>query len=219
VAAPYDRGGQAVRQVKSQRERDLEAIALAQRKGIMLSELGALAKDERLHPDSLPVVEWFAAEVQTARSDDRLTELAGLLPESGIRRRRWWQREPAAIEVADYDSEDESGEYEYGGGNPGYEEGEGYLMRAVTEVPSANCVAGDFGTGKSPLPDYSAELAVREWIIQPHGAGLCNLTHMRPHGWDGIPPEECIRRAERLIAGAAVCDSCFQALNQPMIKR
>lgn len=185
VAAPYGRGGQAVRQVKSQHERDLEALELAQRKGVMLGELDAFAADKQLHPGSLPVVEWFAAEVRAAKSGDRLTELAELLPESDIRRRHWWQGEPAAIEAPDYD-----GDEQYPG---------------VAASPVSN--------SKPPLPDYSAELAAREWRFQPHGYGLCGLIHMRPHGWDSSPPTECINRAEHLIAGGEVCSSCFYALD------
>jgi hypothetical protein len=194
VAAPYERGGQAVRQVKSQRERDLEALALAQRKGVMLSQLDALAADKRLDPGSLPAVEWFAAEIRAARSGDRLTELAELLPESGIRRRHWWQGEPAAIEAPDDDDEDQ-------GDGPDYDGDDEY-----PGIPSSP-------VSKPPLPDFSAELAVREWRFQPHGFGLCGLIHMRPHGWDYVPPSECINRAEHLIAGGAVCGSCFDALN------
>ncbi len=209
VAAPYERGGQAVRQVKSQRERDLEAVALAQRKGIMLTQLGALAADKRLHPDGLPVVEWFADEVRAAKSDDRLTELAELLPESGIRRR---QGEPAAIEAPDYNDEDQGDDPDNDDGNPDYSENEGYPRADTRNFPAQ---IGRVTVSKNPLPDYSAELAVREWRFQPHGAGLCGLIHMRPHGWN-MSPEECIRRAEHLIAGGTVCDSCFRALNQPM---
>jgi hypothetical protein len=107
VRAPYDRETPAVRQVKSQRERDLDAIALAQDKGVMLSQLDALAADPKLHPASLPVLEWFRAEVRDAASAARLAELVTLLPESGIRRRHWWQGEPEAIEADAWNEDDD----------------------------------------------------------------------------------------------------------------
>jgi len=195
VSAPYQRGGQAVRQVKSQRERDLEALELVQQKGVMLHQLDELAADDRLDPGSRPVVEWFAAEVRAAKAGDRLTELAGLLPDAGIRRRHWWQGEPAAIEAPDDDVDqgddpDDDGDDE----DPG---------------------AWPAPVSKAALPDFTAELAVRSWQFLPHGTGLCGLIHMRPHGWD-VQPSECINRAEHLIAGGAVCGSCFDALNRPM---
>ena len=112
VLAPYERGETAARQVVSQAERDLEAISLAQRKGVMLAQLRQLAADDRLHPESVPVVEWFTSEVQAAKSQHRLDELAGLLPQAGIRRRRWWQGEPAAIGAPVYDDDDQDGGYE-----------------------------------------------------------------------------------------------------------
>jgi DNA-directed RNA polymerase subunit RPC12/RpoP len=113
VLAPYRRDSSAAaRQVKSQRERDLEALGLARRKGVMMAQLAALAADERLDPASVPVVEWFREQVKDAASDGRLDELAALLPEAGIRRRHWWQGQPAAITAgyADEDDEPEEGE-------------------------------------------------------------------------------------------------------------
>jgi predicted nucleic acid-binding Zn ribbon protein len=107
VLAPYERGdAAAVRVVKSQAERDLEAIALARRKGTMLIQLGALADDDRLDPASLPVVDWFRDEVKDARSGVRLDELDELLPQAGIRRRRWWQGQPA-VQAPEWDEDDD----------------------------------------------------------------------------------------------------------------
>jgi hypothetical protein len=177
-----------VRQVKSQRERDTEAIALAQRKGVMLAQLAGVAADDHLDPASVPIVEWFREEVKDARGGGRLDELAALLPESGIRRRRWWQGSPAAIEADHDDDEDE-------------EDG------PADEYPAPR--------GAPAGVDYAAELAVREWRWKPHGTGLCQLIHMKPHGWDHAAPQECVRAAEHGIPGGAVCGSCYQALNTP----
>jgi uncharacterized Zn finger protein (UPF0148 family) len=113
VLAPYRRGHDTTRTVATQRERDLGAIALAQRKGVMLAQLDALADDPRLDPASLPVVDWFREQVKTATGNGRLDELAALLPEAAIRRRHWWQGTPAAIEAAGYeDDEDQDDEDE-----------------------------------------------------------------------------------------------------------
>lgn len=113
IHAVYPQGHQAeARQVRSQREHDLEAIEVARRKGLMLMQLGQLADDKRLHPASLPVVDWFRNQVKDARHNSRLDELAALLPEAGIRRRHFWQSDPAAIEASYYDDDDEDQDYE-----------------------------------------------------------------------------------------------------------
>lgn len=110
VRAPYERDTGTGRQVKSQRERDLDAIRLAKRKGFMLAQLDRLGADDRLHPESRPVVEWFAEEVKTAAAGARLDELAALLPDADIRRAHWWQGTPAEIEPADYNDDGQADE-------------------------------------------------------------------------------------------------------------
>ena len=51
VSSPYAREDN-LRQVRSQRELDLAAIALAQRRGVMTSQLEQIAADPQLHPGS-----------------------------------------------------------------------------------------------------------------------------------------------------------------------
>jgi hypothetical protein len=85
---PYERGAEVTRAAKSQRERDLEALDLAGRKGVMLRQLHSVADDDRLDPISLPKVEWFAEQVKAAASGARLDELAALFAEAGIRQRQ-----------------------------------------------------------------------------------------------------------------------------------
>jgi len=179
-----------VRQVKSQRERDIEAIGLAQHKGVMLAQLAGLADDDRIDPASAPIIEWFREQVKNVAGGGRLAELAALLRDSGIRRRRWWQGSPAAI-GAGYEDED--------GEDDGEDDGTG-------EEDPVSRAAG---------VDYAAELAAREWVWRPHGPNLCQLIHMKPHGWDYVPPEECVGRAVHVIPGGAVCGSCYDALNTP----
>lgn len=189
ISAPYAAGSARQRQVRSQRERDLEAIALARRKGVMLAQLGALAADGRLHPESLPVVEWFRDQVKDAGTDGRLDDLAGLLPEAGISRRRWWQGQPAVIGPSRYDDEEDQGVPEWEA-----------APRAI-EAPPAVAVAG-----------YAAELAARGWVLQPHGMGTCHVVELAPHGWSGVPPEPCLRRASRIIPGGMICGSHDRAV-------
>lgn len=105
VLAPYERGTEVTRAAKSQRERDLEALALAGRKGVMLGELRNLADDGRLDDASAMKVEWFAEQVKTAANGGRLDDLAGLFAAERIRPRGSFQR-PVAI-TAGYDGEDE----------------------------------------------------------------------------------------------------------------
>jgi hypothetical protein len=184
--------------VLSQRERDTDAIALAQRKGVMAGELARFAADDRLEPSCLPIIEWFRKEVEAARGGGRLDELTERLrecrDEGRIRRRHRWQGRPAALELEagdqdedDWDEDDEDDE-------------------------DPEPVSGAAGAG------YAAELAAREWRWQPHGPNLCQLIHMKPHGWD-VPPQECIDRAEHVIPGGAVCGSCYLALNTPLNRR
>jgi hypothetical protein len=69
-----------------------------------------------------------------------------------------------------------------------------------------------------PVPvDYATELAARSWVLEPHGAALCQLVQLRPPGWAfGARPLPCLRRASRFIPGGGViCDSCFNALAAP----
>jgi hypothetical protein len=112
VLAPYERGAEVTRAAKSQRERDLEALELARRKGVMLVQLDELAADDRLDHASRPVIDWFRDEVKAASNGARLDELAALLPQAGIRRRRWWHGKPAALTTG-YDEDDEDDEDGY----------------------------------------------------------------------------------------------------------
>jgi hypothetical protein len=92
VLAPYERGGTIVRQARSQRETDLDALDLAGRQGVMLGELRALAADDRLGDASLMKVEWFAAQVKAAASGGRLDDLADLFTQARIKPRGWFKR-------------------------------------------------------------------------------------------------------------------------------
>jgi hypothetical protein len=186
VAAPYGRGrGALERQVTTQRERDLDAIALARRKGVMLGQLSQLATDDRLHSESVPVVEWFAGEVKAAKSGGRLDELGQLLPESGIRRRHWWQGEPAALPVG-YDDLDDDDELDDDDGEP-----------AVS--PPQLTIAPASGPGGLT---WAGALAAQGWRLSPIVGG-CQII-----GHGGL----CGQTTTQRIAGGWVCPQCYAAL-------
>ena len=106
-----NRTAAAVADPTAERARRLEvdraAIELARLKGAMLRQLAALTADNRLDPESLPIVEWFDHEARAARTEERLEELADLLPGAGIRRRHWWQGSPEALDHDDDDHDDD----------------------------------------------------------------------------------------------------------------
>jgi hypothetical protein len=172
VLAPYQRDGApaAARQVKSQRERDLEALGLARRKGIMLGQLAELAADDRLDPASLPVVEWFREQIKDAASDGRLDELAALLPEAGIRRRHWWHGQPAAIEPADYDDGDQADGLDYDD-----EDDDEYSAPAVVAIP-ASMAARQHPTQPQPMT-WADALAACGWRLSPTIGGCQIVEH------------------------------------------
>jgi hypothetical protein len=109
VLAPYERGAEVTRAAKSQRERDLEALGLAGRKGLMLGELRRLAADDRLDDASVMKVEWFAEQVKAAASGARLDDLADLFAAERIKPRGWFQR-PVAITAGYAEDDDEDDE-------------------------------------------------------------------------------------------------------------
>lgn len=185
VVAPYAAGTARQRQVKSQRERDLEALGLAERKGIMLAQLRAIAEDDRLDPASMPVVEWFREQVRDAASGGRLDELAALLPEAGIRRRRWWQGKPAAI-TAGYDD-----------GEPG-----DYDDDDQADEPTALCGVPASDGGHPRRMTWAEAVTASGWRLVPVRGG-CQLIA------DGRP---CTGPADRDIGTAWVCGACYGRL-------
>ncbi|HEY1621758.1 MAG TPA: hypothetical protein VGG25_29325 [Streptosporangiaceae bacterium] len=187
VSAPYARGAHvAERHVVSQHERDVAAIALARHKGVLLGQLGELGADDRLHPESLPVVEWFAAEVRAARSGERLSELTALLPGAGIRRRRFWQGKPAAITTG-YD-DDEPGEYDDGE----YDD--------QADDPAA--LPGAPAAGRARRMTWAEAIAALGWRLVPAGNGCQLLADGRP----------CAGSADRDIGNAWVCGAHYGTL-------
>lgn len=215
VRAPYERGSAAGRQVKSQRERDLEAVALARRKGIMLDQLdqldqlGQLAGDGRLHPESRPVVEWFADQVKTANGQARLEELAVLLPEAGIRRHHWWQSSPATLDAARFgdDHEDQDDEDDWGAGNT-----EGQGVHDPSLPPNGKLSSGISAINPTTVDDaaepagrpmtWADALALLGWRLVPLSEG-CEISQGGP---------TCGAAAARHISDGWVCYQHYEAL-------
>jgi len=199
VQAPYARREAAAqRQVKSQAERDLEAIALEDRKGPMLDQLDALENGGKLDTASLRKIRRFREWVDCAQSDARLDELVELFRQAGIRPRRWWHGKPAPeLESAEsaYDDDGQATD-DYG---------------AKSEhAPAAK---------RTAAVDYAAELAARNWIMRPHGAGTCHIIEQTPHGWTNTEPQQCAPRAGFVIPGGAVCNSHYRALTTALDQR
>ena len=159
----------------------------------------------------MPVVEWFREQVRDARSGDRLDELADLVPESGLRRRRWWQGTPAITSGGAGDDGDD--EYDEVGGQDDHVNGQ-HGGEAVLADPGS--IAGQQWRAQ---PAWAGELSARSWRLQPHGPGLCHVIKLRPHGWDYVPPSECVGRAEHIIpGGGAICSRCRDALLRPLAR-
>lgn len=169
VFAPYERGAEVTRQARSQRERDLEALALAGRKGVMLDQLRALADGDRLDPASVLKAEWFAEQVKAAASAARLDDLAALFAEAGIRPRRWWHGKPAAI-TAGYDDDD--GEDDYAGyDDDGEDQPAG---SAVLATPAS--ISGQQHRTQPQRATWADALAARGWQLSDQlASGRCAI--------------------------------------------
>jgi hypothetical protein len=76
----------------------------------MRGQLNDIAADDRLTPESRAVVEWFAEQVKAATSGARLDELAELYAGQKIRRRHWWDGQPAAITAGYVEDDDGLGD-------------------------------------------------------------------------------------------------------------
>jgi len=213
VSAPYARGdGAAQRKVVSTQEKDAESRELAVRRGDFKREIERQLAGDQLTPQSRDILEWYADEVGKAPTAARLDDLIEQARGERLRSRHFWQGEPAAIEapaaadLEDQDDEDDGETYVY--------DAAGQLVPARWSADGRLVAAGQPpgpGAATGPAVEWASELAAREWVFQPHGAGLCQLVHLKPHGWD-VPPEECIGRGTHPIPGGAVCDSCYQAL-------
>jgi len=197
VSAPYARGGDAPqRQVTTQRERDLAALALVHRKGVILNRLAPLANDDRLTEELRLAVEWFREQVKAANSEHRVDELAGLLTEVGIRRRRWWHAEPAAIIAPAWDHENDSEDLDHDD-DADLDDSDAGQVRAVEGAPA---------------PDYAAALASRGYRADAAAGddGRCCIDAQPGPG--RVSPGPCPGAAPCTFGPYPVCERHYQAL-------
>lgn len=170
VLAPYARGQAAARQVKSQREIDLEALDLAGRKGIMLGQLSALIESGRLDDPSRMKTEWFCEQVKAATTGARLDEMAVLWDDAGIRPRRWWQPRPAAI-TAGWAEDDDEDDY---ADDDGQDDEPAAELRAPASIPAQ----------QSRPTTWDEALNAAGWRLSP-AVGGCQVIDQT--GWCGDP--------------------------------
>jgi hypothetical protein len=160
VAAPYERGAGSTREARSQRERDLEALQLASRKGAMRSQLDAIADDDRLTPDSRAVVEWFAEQVKAATTAQRLDELADLYAVQKIRRRGLFQARPPAI-TAGY-AEDDDGQGDEGEWD---DEDEGHGPPPAVALATPVSIAEQQHRAQPQRATWAEAISLRGWRV------------------------------------------------------
>jgi hypothetical protein len=190
VAAPYERGAGSTREARSQRERDLEALQLASRKGAMRSQLDAIADDDRLTPDSRAVVEWFAEQVKAATTQARLDDLVTLYAEQKIRRRGWLSGRPAALTSGDEDDYDDEDYDDYDGEDDQADDDHPGPGTAVILATPAS-IAGQQHRAQPKRATWAEALAACGWRIQPvaewsgcqvtNGAGRMCGDQQTPH--------------------------------------
>jgi hypothetical protein len=191
VQRPYEGGDGQIRRVRTQTERDDEALALAERTGILLAAISATLADDRLHVTTRARLEWFASEIRDAGKAghaDRVAVLTERLASERIRRQHWWNGEGkdpiAAVHAGD---------------------AEDILDAELDENDSPIAIAA------APAVDFPAELAARGWMLHHPGDGRCHI--VREDGSD------CPGRAEHVIPGGAICDRQYQALLTPLTRR
>jgi hypothetical protein len=124
VLAPYQRGPDAARAARSQRERDDDAKRTAMLAGEFLRRVTALRDDPKIHPRSADLLGWYQEEITDARraSDaGRLAELAAEFEvdqaDRAFRRLRWWQGEPAPVAAGHLADDDDEWEDDDGQGD------------------------------------------------------------------------------------------------------
>jgi len=198
VSAPYSVAQDATqRHVVSQRDRDLAAIDLARRKGIMLAQLDQLAASGRLHAEAVPVAEWLAVQVRNATSGTRLDELAALAadPKAGIRPRHRWQlaaeitagQDDQDYDDQDLDDQDYEDDQDLDDDDPG---------------PPAPRLAITAGRQQAPTMTWASALTANGWRLSRLADGCQVLDDGRACGTETAHP----------ITGGLVCGEHYAAL-------
>lgn len=185
VTAPYAAGTAPQRQVKSQRERDAEARALEARRQRLADELDGLAADKRLTSETCGTLKWYRAEVDQAKTMNRLDDLIDQFRDERLTRTGWLARPAVAeIEPADYD-DDQADDWD--------DEDQGDEPLAIGPAPAR-------------ATDYAGAMSVLGWRMTREPVDGCQV------GGCGSPWAEHI--ATTSWAGGLVCRRHLAALDQ-----
>jgi hypothetical protein len=208
VLAPWLRGPDQPRAVRSRAEVDAESRALAVRRGRMARQLAALL-DRDLADESRDLVEWYLAEVRKAGSMLRLDQLAEDFAAETIRPRRWWHTDPPEVRELASAGPDRDGGAEEVWEAELVEDGEDQAAAAVSYRPAAiagpAAAVGELAAGRHA----AVELAPHQW---PHGwsmsapalAGGCQVRQ--------LAEGQCPGPGEHRVPLAAVCGRHYRLL-------
>jgi hypothetical protein len=191
VTAPYAAGTARQRQVKSQRERDAEARALEARRQRLADELDDLAADKRLTSEARGTLKWYRAEVDQAKTMDRLDDLVEQFRDERLTRTGWLAR-PAVAEIEPPDDE--------GQADDDWDDEEDDAEPLAIAAPA-----------RPPL-DLAAELAARGYAVRQDAApGRCWIIeqHTGP----------CCLAGPHVIGGVRLCDGHRYALTASLRRR
>lgn len=191
------------RRVTTQAERDDQALELAETRAVVLDRVRQVLDDERLTPQSRGRLEWYAAELGTARTMTRVVELAERLASERIRRRGWFRAD--ALNPMDIDPDDDQDEDECAGDDDDYGEDHGEIstspvlaIAAGPPPPAAMQTRQAFGARNYRVDDDAP----------PNHCQVMARTH-----YSGDPDHYPCGAAGRCVyAGVRVCESHYQAL-------
>jgi predicted RNA-binding Zn-ribbon protein involved in translation (DUF1610 family) len=196
------------RRVATQAERDALALAVAERRAIVLDAIGRVLDDDKLTPASRGRLEWYQAEVGKATSMARVAELAEALGNEKVRRRGWFTPDatnPAQIIDAEIvDDEDQDDEEDQ-------DDDEEYDDEDQAPLAIAAPAAAAESRREFDLRNYRINLDAPP--------GHCQV--VAPARWSGDPVSHypCGGAGLRVYAGVRVCDGHRDALCRPLDRR
>lgn len=189
VLKPYENEDGRLRRVRSQAERDSEALVLAERTGLLLEAIRVALADDRLHVTTRVRLQWYDGEIREAGKagrGERVDELAERLAGERIRRQHWWSSDGPALAASSVDDVLDAD----------LDEDEGLSRLAIAAGSTV---------------DFTAEMDARSWRFYQPGDGRCQICRE-----DG---SECPGRAEHVITGGAICGRHHDALSIPFGRR